>query len=478
MRHLILISAIILHTTLQAQELSFEMAREMMMSNNLEIEAARKAVDIAKLELRAARGLRLPNIDFMADYTLMQRDIKIDLGGPKGALSDIMQNIINKGVSNGIIPQSLANLITEEAAPLLAADCGLTLQKHSTLVAAATATQPIYMGGRIDAAIDAANIATQKAEQRLRATINHNLTKLIEQYYGVVLAEENAKLRREIVEGFKHHLSDAEAMEEDGLIAKSELLYVKYRLSEAERELHSATTKLSLARDALAQLIGSENIGNLTDRIFIVDSIYNIDYYAENTVNLNPIIVDTRYDFALTKQSVKLARANLLPEIVAMAGAVIASHNFTNLIPRWGIGIGLRLNIFDGLRKERRYIAANRSSDALFTIIEDISNQARLLTENEYYNTINSLNDAHMTQSSIEFAQVYFNAKEEGFREGITPSSELIDAELELQAARLKQLSAGFDFCKHLAQLLEVSGLSESFDEYREKAIFLTYNLD
>ena len=80
MRRLLLIIATLLHTALQAQELSFDMAREMMMSNNLEIEAARKAVDIAKLELHAARGLRLPNIDIIADYTLMQRDISIDLG--------------------------------------------------------------------------------------------------------------------------------------------------------------------------------------------------------------------------------------------------------------------------------------------------------------------------------------------------------------------------------------------------------------
>lgn len=106
-------------------------------------------------------------------------------------------------------------------------------------------------------------------------------------------------------------------------------------------------------------------------------------------------------------------------------------------------------------------------------MMEEITNQVMLLTENEYYNAINSLKDANMMQSSIEFAQAYLNAKEEGFKEGVTPSAELIDAELELQAARLKQLSAGFDFCKHLAQLLEVSGLSESFDEYREKAIFL-----
>ena len=179
-RHLLLIIATLLHTALAAQELSFDMAREVMMSNNLEIEAARKAVDIAKLELRAARGLRLPNIDFIADYTLMQRDIGIDLGGSKSALSNTMQTIIGKGISNGIITQEFANLIAEGISPLLSADWGLTLQKRSTFVGAATITQPIYMGGRIDATINAAEIAVQKAEQTLRSVINSKLTKLVE----------------------------------------------------------------------------------------------------------------------------------------------------------------------------------------------------------------------------------------------------------------------------------------------------------
>ena len=473
MRRLLLIIATLLHTALQAQELSFDMAREMMMSNNLEIEAARKAVDIAKLELHAARGLRLPNIDIIVDYTLMQRDISIDLGGSKGILSNTMHSIINKGISDGIITQEFASLIAEGVSPLLSADWRFTLQKRSTFVGATTITQPIYMGGRIDAAINTAEIVVQKAEQTLRSVINSKLTKLVEYYYGVVMAMEDVELRRGIVSGFEHHLSDAEAMVDEGLIANSELLYVKYRLSEAERELHSATNKLLLAKEALAQILGLENIDNLTDRIFIVKSIYNIDYYVENTINLNPVILNTRSDFALTKQGVKAAQADLLPEVAAMGGAVLASHNFTNLIPRWSIGIGLRLNIFNGLGKERRYVAAKRTSDAIYTIMEEVTNRATLLTESEYYNTINSLKDVNMMQSSIEFAQAYLNTKEEGFKEGITPSAELIDAELELQAARLKQLLAGFDFCKYLAQLLEAAGLSESFDEYREKAIFL-----
>lgn len=473
MRYTIFVAMLLLAHTTQAQSLSFAQAKEEMLANNLEIKAARQAVEAAQLELRATRGLRLPNIDFIASYTLMQHDISIDLGGSKGALNKFSQDIINKGINNGIITQSIANMISEGLSPLLAADWSYTLQKRSTFMGAATITQPIYTGGRIEAAIKASEIAANCAEYNLQAIINSKTTMLVEYYYGTVLAEYDVKLRESAVAGIRQHLHDAQAMEEEGVIPHSEVLYVQFRLSEAERELATSTSKLTLAREALGRILNRECSEKLTDRIFVVNSIYNIDYYIENSINTNPIILDARGNIALSAQRVKLAKAALLPEIAAMGGAIVASHNLTNMLPRWSIGIGLRLNIFDGLGKERRLAAANKANEAIYTVAEETTNSITLITENEYYNTTNSLKDVAMMKSSIEFARAYLATKIEGFKEGLTPSRELIDAQLELQATELKQLAAAYDFCKSLARLLEISGLSDTFIEYQQKAILL-----
>lgn len=473
MKYLLTIATLLLSIQIRAQGLSFAMAREEMLANNLEIAAARQAVEIAQLELRATRGLRLPNLDFVAGYTLMQRDVDIDLSGSKGALSDIAQNVINKGISEGIITPNVANLISEGLSPLLAADWSYTLQKRSTILGALTLTQPIYAGGKINAAIDAAEIASHKAEYDLQAVINNKLSSLVEYYYGVVLAEEAIAVRESVVKGIAQHLEDTRAMEQEGLIAHSEVLYVEYCLADAEQELAAALNHSTLARKALSQVLNRECSEKLTDRIFVVNNIYDIEYYIENTINLNPILLDARSNIALSEQGVKLARSALLPEVAALGGAIVASHNLTTMIPRWSVGIGLRLSLFDGLAKERRYSAAQRANNNLFTIVEDITNKAMLLTEQEYYNTINSLKAVGMIESTIKFAESYLKAKNEGFKEGITPSSELIDAELELQAVRLKQLASAYDFCKYLARLLEVSELSDTLDEYIARAIFI-----
>ena len=473
MRYLITILALLLSVEAKTQGLSFALAKDEMLENNLEIQAALQALEIANMELKGIRGLRYPSIDFIGGYTLMQRDIKVDLNNIKNTLANTTHNFISEGVSSGLLMPNIADIISSGLSPILNTDWGYTLQKRSTLLGAITATQPIYIGGSINAAITAAEIAKQSAEYQLKAITNSLITQLVEYYYGVILAEQAVELSKRVVRGIENHLFDAEALEEEGMIAHSEVLYIKYRLSEAERELYSATNKLKLARDALSNILNRECSEILTDRIFIVDSIYNIDYYTESAININPIILIARSNIALSEQGTKLARAALFPEVAAMGGAVVASHNLSDLLPRWSIGIGVRLKIFDGLGKERRLIAARHANNASFTVAESVTNSITLLTEQEYYNTINSLRDVAKLRSSIEFATSYLEAKQEGFNEGITSASELIDAELELRAAELRELSAAFDFCKSLTRLLEAAGMSDSLEEYIEKAIFL-----
>ena len=464
---------IISSVTAYGQALTFSLAEEMMLSGNLEIQTAREVVRLSEIELKAMRGLRYPNIDFMGGYMLMQRDVEIDLGGSKGALSNATQHIINEGVDNGIISPGVAEFIASGISPLLAADWSFILQKRSAMLGAVSLVQPIYMGGKINAAIASAEIEVSSARYKLQATINRKLTELVELYYGVIIAQMAVDLRQKSVDGLRNHLEDAQALEQEGMIPNSEVLYVKYKLSESERDLHLAHSKLTIAQDALSRLLGCNVNEKLANRIFIVETIYSLEYYIENGINLNPILLDVKSKIALSEQGVNIARAELLPQVAAFGGAIVASHNLTELMPRWNIGVGMQLNIFDGLGKERRLMAAKQANRVAHTAINDAESEIRLLINNEYYSVINSLYDVSSCNSTIEFTRSYLQAKSEGFKEGLTPSSEVVDAQIALCGAELERSVAAFSFCKSLARLLEASGLSHTFNEYQEKAIFM-----
>lgn len=451
------------------QNMSFSKAMNVMFENNSMVKSEQYNVDMAYNELRATRGLALPKIDLIGGYTLMQSDIDMDLGGSKGVITESLKDAINQGVTNGIISSDLASLLTQGLSPITSMDWRYTLQKRSFGVVGATLTLPIYMGGRINIANRAARIALSAASYSLDATKSMLLTELVERYYGVVVARSACAVRQDVVDAIKRHLIDAEAMEEEGIVAHSVVVYAQYKLAEAERDLHDAINKVKVAEAALNTTVGIEQSINPIDRIFICNNIHNIDYYTDMAIVLNPILCELRHGKQLSEEGVKLARAAMLPEIVAMGAGAIYSYQLSNMIPRWSIGVGVRIPLFDGLGKEYRYIASKSGVKSIKEEVENAQSNIILLVEKEYYNLENTISNISATRRAIDFAESYYNSALEGFREGVVSSADLMDACTELAATKVEYLNAAYENTLTLARLLEASGLSDTFIQYVEQ---------
>lgn len=451
------------------QNMNFSEAMNVMFENNSMVKSEQYNVDMAYNELRATRGLALPKIDLIGGYTLMQSDIDMDLGGSKGVITESLKDAINQGVTNGIISSDLASLLTQGLSPITSMDWRYTLQKRSFGVVGATLTLPIYMGGRINIANRAARIALSAASYSLDATKSILLTELVERYYGVVVARSACAVRQDVVDAIKRHLVDAEAMEEEGIVAHSVVVYAQYKLAEAERDLHDAINKVKVAEAALNTTVGVEQSINPIDRIFICNNIHNIDYYTDMAIALNPILCELRHGKQLSEEGVKLARAAMLPEIVAMGAGAIYSYQLSNMIPRWSIGVGVRIPLFDGLGKEYRYIASKSGVKSVKEEVENAQSNIILLVEKEYYNLENTISNISATRRAIDFAESYYNSALEGFREGVVSSADLMDACTELAATKVEYLNAAYENTLTLARLLEASGLSDTFIQYVEQ---------
>lgn len=462
-RIITILAIFVVYTTTAQVDISLREAFEMMCDNNPTLKASEQAISAAEYERRATRGMYLPTIDLTANYTLLQRDIAIDLGGNKGVMIESINNLINNGVNSGILSPDIAEIIADGLSPIISQPWGYTLQKRSLGTISANITMPIYAGGRIKAANSVANIELQKSEYQYMVIKNAMLSELIRCYYGVAVQSEVVVVRREVVRGVTQHLNDAIALEEEGIIAHSTLLYIRYRLSEAERELTSAELDLRIAKQALQRLIGIEKDVNITEKLFIVNNIYTIDYYIDNSYYMNPIISIAKLDKELSSVGSKVARAEFLPEIAIVGSGILGSYQLSNIMPRWAVGVGVNLKLFDGLSSQNRYmstrIAERVADDLLKSTIDGIT----LLIEKEFYKVAELEQNLTSCKTSIAYAESYLNSTSEGFKEGVNTSSELIDAEIEVAAARLEYIDAAYQYCMALARLYEASGIGYNF---------------
>ena len=98
----------------------------------------------------------------------------------------------------------------------------------------------VLTGDTFDAANNAAKIKVNQARQKGSQTRNALISELTERYFGLALALQVIEVRKQVVDGMHHHLSDAIALEKNGIIAKGERLYAEVHAAEAEREYLAA----------------------------------------------------------------------------------------------------------------------------------------------------------------------------------------------------------------------------------------------
>ena len=168
----------------------------------------------------------------------------------------------------------------------------------------------------------------------------------------------------------------------------------------------------------------------------------------------------------LTKMNLRLQRADLFPEVVAMGGMVFCNHQLSPLVPRMAVGIGLNFNIFDGLRKEYKASAARQQLCRVEALEQKAERDVSLLVESLYNEVQSVLSTVSAVERSERFAEEFLRSKRNAFREGMATATDVVDASLNLSRARLERVQTAYEFDLVLARLLEASGMADTFLRY------------
>nr|MDE6070229.1 TolC family protein [Alistipes sp.] len=316
----------------------------------------------------------------------------------------------------------------------------------------------------------AAKIQERTAVEQGNRTRNALISELVERYFGLSLAMQVVEVRQQVVEGVRKHLQDAVALEQNGMIAQSERLYVEFKLAEAERELANSQLQVQTISSALQNTLGSSRELTPVTSMFIVDRIEELTYFQAQAADHNPLLNQVALKRDLAKEGVRVQRSDFFPQVVAMGGGSFYNYQVAGLVPRWAVGVGVNFKIFDGLNREYKYSAAKQTLQRVGELQSKADKDIAVLVEQLYNQLTNYRNQMTSIEASLTFAREYLRMKNAAFLEGMASSSDLIDAELNLAGVRAERLQAAFNYDKLLAQLLEAAGLSEDFASYARRS--------
>ena len=449
----------------QGRTLSLEEALEMTLSDNPAIRAAEFNRRAAQQERRAAIGLRMPQIGITGSYAYLGKEIEIDLNNMKAPV----QNLAGQILQSGMIPSDYIPSISQMLSGAMAASWALPLQDRSLGFVGGDVTVPLWMGGKINAANRAARINEQTARSQGIQQRNALVSELVERYYGLALARQVVVVRQQVVDGVRKHLEDAAALEAQGMISRSEKLYVEFKMSEAERDLQNAQSQVETIAAALNSTIGQTDDYQPVTAMFILERIEPLDHFRTLAAERNPLLDQVDQKRRLAYEGVRAQRSSFLPQVVAMGGMSFYDYQVSKVLPRWAVGVGVNFKLFDGLNREYKYSAAKQTVRRVEALQDKAGNDISVLVEKLYNQMENYRTQMASIEASLAFAEEYLKTKNAAFLEGMSSSTDLIDAELNLAKVKTERIEAAYRYDVSLAQLLEAAGISDEFTAYMRR---------
>jgi outer membrane protein TolC len=475
--------------SLTTKQLSFEDALRLTLENSHIIKQSGYLLNEKKQEVRAAKSLYFPKVGIAASYMEMSDDLTLDLTPVRDAITPLYSALSNYGDFSGIpnpdpntnqqmpvLPDEVSTQIMrqklkEGLATVQDGEWNKMIQQKQFGTVMANFQWPIFAGGKIHAANKAAEIKLTEADQKSHQNEDELMAELAERYYGLCLAQQAILVRQDVYDGMEKHLQDAIKMQQEGLIAKADVLHAQVFHSQAERELSKAIRTGQILNQALLNTLAVDDNVNVQtqSQLFYLDSIENVSWFKTQAREHNPLLQQVESKRLLAEQGYKVEKADYFPAIAAQGMYDIVDKDLSPYAPQWTIGIGLKWTLFDGGSRYRKITAAAYKTDQV--------KEAGLKAEKDIETIINkSYEELEMYREQLdqlssakEFAEEYVRVTEKAFHEEMANSTEVVDARLALCQVRIERLQAIYGYDLSLARILEYSGIAGEFPQYAKR---------
>jgi outer membrane protein len=310
---------------------------------------------------------------------------------------------------------------------------------------------PLYTGGRIGGHVDAAAQGLAAARGDVRAARDDLVLEVKTAYWGLVTARESVRVLQEALRAFDAHLEDARNRERFGLAARNEVLAVQVERDRSELDRLQAQTQADLAEANLRRLL---DLAPSTR----VEAAEPLSTSAPGTPDVEALVADAaaaRPDRAALVARVAAADAlrgaehgTRLPQVALTGGYTYAKPNRDIVPPEarwqdtWDVGVSLSWSVFDGGRRSAGEARARAQADAARERLRELDRAIRLEVTQRALELRTAEARLAVAERSLESAKENRKVASDRYREGVIPSSELLDAEVALERSGLQRTEA------------------------------------
>lgn len=426
------------------EALTFPQALDMMVSRNESVLSAASEVEQKEYEAKATRGLNFPEVTLSGQFVRINDAIDLDLN----PIRDVILAL------HPAVPSAAVPLFHE------------TVQEDTFFKSQLNVTWPVYTGGKISAAQRAADAGVRESAAKLDQTRDTLTSELVKFYYAVRLADQVYQIRREVVDALDQHVFQARRLQEEGFIARTEVLHAQVAQARAERERKASLRDLDLAKIALANILAAKNPVIPVSPLFLLPSVDPEAAFIRQARDHHPAIARIEAVRDRAGENLKAARSERYPTVYLFGTRELYENDLTVLDPAWSIGAGVNVTLFDGGARAGKIAAARNIENQAELMRSKLARDLETLVSSRYQEMMKASEQYDSLQSSVDLAKENIRARNRSFEEGLATSLDVVDAQLSLSETRVERLLAAYNFDVALARLLEACGRGTKFPQY------------
>lgn len=390
-----------------------------ILGNNLQVKMAQKEAELADAELLGTREMYLPNIN--ASYTFSNTNNPLYAFGSKLNQERITMMDFNPDNLNS--PKSISNFATklEIQQPIINMDA--VYQKKA---------------GQVKSEV--LKIKTERTKEYVQFELKKAYMTL-QMAYKMVETLENARTttlaNKKVIENYY----------KNGIIQKSEVLYMDVRLKEIENQIQFAKSNVKNASDYLYFLLDEDYQNKVLKPSEPLE-------YQENMVENNPTLDINRKDLQAYQKSleaydlmIKSSKAKFLPKLNAFGSFEMYDNKITQFDANGYLaGIQLSWNVFDGLKAKSEQEKYKAELSKTQTEIQQYQKQSELELNKISRQVQDAENKVNLTKLAWEQSKEAYRIRKNRYDQGLEKSADLLTSETQMSQKELEHIQAIFEY--------------------------------
>lgn len=477
-----LLSAVVLWA--QSSVYTLDECRDLALKNNKEQKIAQAELDKATYERKAARTKYFPDLSIRGAYvrngdqlSLVGEDLFLPIGTvSNGSFGFEMPTMHLDQNGAPVISSSQLNnkwaVVNGQPAPLDANGVPFDPRKNpekllwkeyttipkeelefdtrNIFLASLNLTQPVFMGGKIVAYNKITELKRQLAQSKMNTQKEDILVQVDGAYWQIVSLNNKKKAVESLVKLLDKMQQDVKNLIESGLATKADELSVSVKRNEAEMTMFKVDNGIRLSKMLLAQYCGLplEEDFSLADESGEAIEIVEAEPCDMNDVyNNRSEIHSLELAQNIYRQKEKVERAALMPT-VALFGSYAGTnpstkHGFEKEFGfDWHVGVLVNIPLLHWGESIYNLKAAKCETQIAQYKEEDVKEKVELQVSQSAFKHSEAIRKWEVSKRNLERADENLRYAMIGFKEGVIPASNLLEAQTAWLAANSDKIDA------------------------------------